>query len=92
MIVRILEEGQYDVPDAVVNDLNHLDEQLTTSVEKGDESAFKETLRSMLEGIRSAGAHTPDDYLGPSDLVLPAASATLDEVRSLLGDEGLIPG
>ena len=33
-----------------------------------------------------------DDYIGPSELILPGADATLDEVRELLSDEGLIPG
>jgi hypothetical protein len=34
----------------------------------------------------------PDDEIVPSDLVLPASDASLDEVRELLGDDGLIPG
>jgi hypothetical protein len=38
--------------------------------------------------------HLPDDTLHDSDLILPPADATLDEVRALLADtdEGLIPG
>jgi hypothetical protein len=38
------------------------------------------------------GKPLPDDEIVPSDLVLPSADASLDEVRELLGDEGLIPG
>jgi hypothetical protein len=34
----------------------------------------------------------PDEEIVPSDLVLPSSDASLDEVRELLGDEGLIPG
>jgi hypothetical protein len=92
MIVRILEEGQFEVPDDVVDALNDLDEQIIAAVDDGDETGFATTLQTLLERIRSAGSPTPPDYLGPSDLVLPASEATLQEVRSLLGDEGLIPG
>ena len=42
--------------------------------------------------IRTAGHALPDDSLLDSDLMLPPADATLEEVRELLGDEGLIPG
>jgi hypothetical protein len=33
----------------------------------------------------------PDDALVDSDLILPPSDASLEEVRGLLGDEGLIP-
>ncbi len=39
----------------------------------------------------AAGSPLPIDSLVSSDLVLPAPDATLDEVRDLLGDEGLVP-
>ena len=32
------------------------------------------------------------DSLDESDLILPPPDATIDEVRELLGDDGLIPG
>ncbi len=34
----------------------------------------------------------PDDSLEPSELILPAPEASLEEVRELLSDDGLIPG
>ena len=39
-----------------------------------------------------AGEPLPDDSLVDSHLILPPADATLEEVRELLGDDGLIPG
>jgi hypothetical protein len=42
--------------------------------------------------VREVGERVPDDYLGSSELVLPNADATIEEVRALLGEEGLIPG
>ena len=33
-----------------------------------------------------------EDTLEPSDLILPPQDASMDEVRSMLTEEGLIPG
>ena len=91
MIVRIMEEGQFEVPEDALNRLNELDAKLTKAVESGDEVGFADALEVLLTDVRTGG-RLPDDYLGPSDLVLPPVDSTLAEVRGLLGDEGLIPG
>ena len=92
MIVRILGEGQLEVPDSALDGLNDLDEALIRAVEAGDEAAFRRDLEALLDRIHTTGVPVADDYLGPSDLMIPAGDSTLEEVRSLLGDEGLIPG
>lgn len=92
MIIRILGEGQYDVPQAEVQGLNGLDDTLEQAVESGDEAAFTEALAGLLAAVRGAGTRLADDSLEDSDLILPPADATIDEVRELLTDDGLIPG
>jgi hypothetical protein len=92
MIVRIMGEGQFDVPDERVEELNRLDQDLLKAVDTGDEERFRGALQGMLASVRTAGTALPDDYLGPSDLVFPNSDATIDEVREILGEEGLIPG
>ena len=92
MIVRISGEGQFDVPQGHVEELNRLDDDLTKAVDAGDEAQFKSTLEALLGSVRTAGEELPDDFIGPSDLVLPSPDATIHEVREVLGDEGLIPG
>jgi hypothetical protein len=92
MIVRISGEGQFDVPDGHVEELNRLDDDLTKAVDAGDEAQFKTTLEALLGSVRTAGEELPVDFIGPSDLVLPSPDATIHEVREVLGDEGLIPG
>ena len=42
--------------------------------------------------VRASGTRLADDALVPSDVVLPGDDATIDDVRELLGDEGLVPG
>ncbi|WP_107768248.1 PspA-associated protein PspAA [Nocardioides terrigena] len=92
MIVRILGEGQYDVSDDSVAALNALDESVEAAVESGDEATFRSALEALLGGVRDHGTHHPDDSLDESDLILPPGDATIDEVRELLADDGLIPG
>ena len=92
MIVRILGEGQFNVDDSDTAELNRLDTQLETAVEHNDKSAFADALRALLAQVRALGSPLPADTLEPSDLILPPQDASMDEVRKMLTDEGLIPG
>lgn len=92
MIVRILGEGQFEVPDDALDRLNEADDALVAAIEAGDEDAFRRCLTDLHAAVHEAGSPLPPDHLGPSDLALPADDATLAEVRDLLGDEGLVPG
>jgi len=65
---------------------------LVTAVDAGDAEGFNRALSALLDKVRQVGTALPDEEIVPSDLVLPSADASLDEVRELLGDEGLIPG
>jgi hypothetical protein len=94
MIVRILGEGQYDVSDDAMGRLNELDATVEAAVESGDKESFNKALAALLDGVRTAGVPRDADSLDESDLILPPADATIDEVKALLveSDEGLIPG
>ena len=92
MIVRILGEGQLELPDGSLDELNVLDVALEEACGAGEHDAFPAALTAMLGKVRELGKPVADDYLGPSDLVLPSADASLAEVSALLTEEGLIPG
>jgi hypothetical protein len=92
MIVRILGEGQFDVPEDAMNGLNELDGQLEAAIEARDETAFRSALTALLARVREVGGAVALDALVPSTLVLPHAEAHIDEVRDLLSGDGLIPG
>lgn len=92
MIVRIMGEGQLRVDDGHLTELNKLDDELLAEVQSGDEDGFRRTLTALLGSVRSLGEPLPDDLLEPSELILPASDATLQEVRAMLRDDGLIPG
>jgi hypothetical protein len=91
MIVRIMGEGQWDVPDEHLSALNALDEALERAVESGDEATFRIEMTALFDAVRQQGDRCDDDSLEDSDLILPPTDATLEEVRALLGDEGLVP-
>ncbi|MBA2465554.1 MAG: hypothetical protein H0V42_11360 [Nocardioidaceae bacterium] len=92
MIIRILSEGQLEVPESELGGLNELDARVESAVESGDVAGFTEALAGLLTAVRSAGTPLADESLEDSDLILPPADATIGEVRALLADDGLIPG
>ncbi|MPZ62550.1 MAG: hypothetical protein GEU93_14915 [Propionibacteriales bacterium] len=92
MIVRILGEGQWDVDDGELDRLNELDDKLEHAVAEGDESTFRTSLDGLLAAVRKVGAQVGVEELVDSDLILPMSDATLDEVKHMLADDGLIPG
>ena len=92
MIVRILGEGQFQLPDSAAEELNKLDAALESAVDRNDEAAFRPALAALLAKVRQVGSAAEADDLRPSELIIPRPDASMDEVRKLLTDEGLIPG
>jgi hypothetical protein len=92
VIVRISGEGQFSIDDAATAELNRLDSELEAAVNRNDEAAFTAALHGLLDQVRARGSALPADTLEPSDLILPPQDASMDEVREMLTEEGLIPG
>ena len=92
MKIRILNEGQFEVSDDLVGELNQLDDRLVAAVNAQDRAAFASVLEDIHEKVVGQGRRLPDEYIGPSDLLLPDRDTTLEEIHEFLGDEGLIPG
>ena len=88
MIVRILGEGQYTVPDERRDALGKLDDAVAEAVDQGDQVRFAEALAALTAEVRSSGVTLADDAFAPSDLVVPFADASLEETRALLADHG----
>ncbi len=92
MIVRILTEGQFNLPGAHVDELNDLDNRLVEVVEQEDRPKFEVLLKEMLDLVREKGTPVPVDELVESDLVLPEPDITLEEAEELFTGEGILPG
>jgi hypothetical protein len=91
MIIRILGEGQWDVPEDHLEAMNALDTAVEQAVASGDDKVFAGTLTALLDAVRQQGTRLEDDSLEDSELILPPSDATLEEVRGLLTEEGLVP-
>lgn len=92
MIVRILGEGQYELAEAHLDELNSLDARVQSAFEADDEQTFADALSGLLAAVRRLGSPLAAGALTPSELVLPNEGMGLSEVSVLLTDEGLIPG
>jgi hypothetical protein len=94
MIIRILNEGQWEVGDHLISELNSLDGAVEKAVAAGDQSLLTSALGDLLDKVRSEGTSVPDAEIHDSQLILPAADSTVEDVRALLNEseEGLIPG
>jgi hypothetical protein len=91
MIVRILGEGQFELDDDAIAQLQAFDAQVESAVERNDQQSLAAALGALLARARQ-GTPLPADSLESSDVIIPHEDATVDEVRKLLTDEGLIPG
>jgi hypothetical protein len=92
MIVRILGQGQLAIDPSARDELNALDAKVEAAVNASDEEAFRAAFCALLGRIRELGKPLDDAALEPSDLILPDEDATIEDVRRLLSDDGLIPG
>lgn len=92
MIVRILSEGQFNLPGAYVDNLNDIDNRMVEAVETEDRENFELLLKEMLELVREKGTPVPVDELVESDLILPEADLTLEEAEHIFIGDGLLAG
>lgn len=92
MILRILHEGQYEVSGADLDTINAVDNKLVECVATGDEKSFSKLLAELLNAVRTHGVKLPVEQFVESDVILPAADSSLDEVQELFAGEGMIPG
>ena len=91
MIVRIVNDGQYEVPDDVVQRLNQLDNDAVAAVEAGDEPRFHELFDQMHDLVKNGCTPVPDEELVVSEVMIPPPDLTFEEAQGEFTGEGLIP-
>jgi hypothetical protein len=91
MIVRIANEGQYEIGEQQVEAVQELDNKAVRECEAGDEELFRATFDRLLALIRSHGRRLPDDELVASEVILPPPDVSFEEARAGFSGEGLIP-
>ena len=91
MIIRLMGEGQYDVDNALLGELNFIDAAASAALEAGNEPALHEHLEALALVVRRSGQRLDPNRLCESDLIVPPADLSLAEGRELFSAEGLIP-
>jgi PspA-Associated protein len=92
MIVRISNEGQYELTDGDVPALNELDNAAVAACDSGDEGQFTEVFGKLLAFVRTQGRALGEDELSGSDVILPPPDVSLEEAKAEFSGDGLIPG
>jgi hypothetical protein len=90
MLVRILGEGQFVVADSELDEINRLDRELEAAL-KTPESNFRPALDALLDKVRTVGVRPPDHEMEESQVILPFADASEDDIRDMLTEDGLVP-
>lgn len=88
MIVRILGEGRYEVPDADLPAIEEIDDVLNDAIDRGDEAAFTGALADIVGEVRHSGTPLAHDDDRTSGMVVPHEGSSLAEVKALLAEEG----
>lgn len=91
MIVRLMGEGQFRVGDAVIEQLNELDDRAQAAADANDEPELDRMLDEMWRLVQAEGERLPDDDLSASDVAVPPSDLTLEETTRLFSRDGLIP-
>jgi hypothetical protein len=91
VIVRVLGERQYEVPEDLIAKLNELDNAAVAAVEAGDESRFHDLFRQMLEMVENGGSPLADEELVESQVIVPPRDISFEEAKAEFTGEGLIP-
>ena len=91
MIIRVVTEGQYEVSDSRLDELNELDNEIVELIESGDETKFRDVLKEFISMIHENGKPLDPDVIVESDLIVPPDDLTLSEAAKIFSGEGLIP-
>ena len=91
MIVRLMNDGQYEIDDSLAGELNELDGQAEAALEGGREDEYRRLVDEIGAKIRERGRRLADNDLRASDGFVPPSDLSLDEAKKFFADDGLIP-
>ena len=92
MIIRILTEGQWRFPAAMLDDLNDIDNSIVDVLADGNEDEFRALLAKMITMVKENGTPLELDELEESDAIIPEPDITIEEAKELFVGAGIVPG
>jgi hypothetical protein len=90
MIIRIMGEGQYEVPGSMFDELNIIDNRIVDLVGKGNEAEYRTELLKLINVIRSNGKQLDDSNIVESNIIIPPEDLSLKEAREIFTGNGLL--
>ncbi len=90
MIIRIMGEGQYRVPDSLIDELNRIDNRIVEHVSAGAEREFRQDLDRLIETIKQKGTALPAEEIVESQVIVPPSDMSLEEAKKVFNGPGLI--
>jgi len=84
MIVRVQGSGQYRLDGAAQGELVSIDARLVAALERGAADEAHTLLGQAVSLVQTRGVALPNDILSPSDLILPPADASLEEIAAVV--------
>ena len=91
MIIRILTEGQWRFPAAMLDDLNDIDNSIVDVLADDNEEDFRGLLTKMISMVKENGTPLELDELEESDAIIPEPDITLEEAKELFVGSGVVP-
>lgn len=91
MIIRILTEGQWRFPAAMLDDLNDIDNSIVDVLADDTEGEFRALLTKMITMVKENGTPLELDELEESDAIIPDPDITLEEAKELFVGAGVVP-
>ena len=92
MIIRILTEGQWRFPSAMLDDLNDIDNGIVDVLADDNEEEFRSLLTKMITMVKENGTPLELDELEESDAIIPEPDITIEEAKELFIGAGVVPG
>jgi len=91
MIVRIMNEGQYDVPSLYYDDINKIDKEIVGIIARNDEKRFEKAYAELINMVHKNGVPIDPKILHDSNLIIPPADTSLKEAKRIFVGEKIIP-
>ncbi|ABE52178.1 PspA-associated protein PspAA [Methanococcoides burtonii] len=90
MIIRIMGEGQYEVPGSLFDELNSIDNRIVELVGKGNEADYRTELLKLINVVKSNGKQLDDTSIVESNIIVPPEDLSLEEATEIFTGSGLL--
>ena len=90
MIVRIMCQGQYNVDNTLVKQLNAIDNRIVNHITGVDKDGFRTDLAELISLVRDKGIPLDPANIAQSDIIIPPEDLTFDEASLIFKGHGLI--